>query len=544
MGDSGAAEQVLNDILAAIGIADSMIGILVFIAIVFVLKGVLKFARVSYVGNLEARLLKKLKMELFDAYSRMTYRYYIEENTGHFVNVINQQVTRFFKSLRYFGVFVAKSVTALSFLAFAVVIAWKFAIMVLVVGLGVLFLFKYLNTYVRDVSRLMSEEMSQLNKLLVQSLQSFKYILSTGQTENIRTGVAESVERLANHVFHQRMAQALTKSVRMPLSVVVITALLSIQVLVFQAPVTPIFVALLLFHKGLGAVMSMQSSWQQIMNRTGAIEMVNRELKEVRGHRENDGDRQINRLQNNIKFRDVCFAYNKEDGDVLHDINIIIPSNNTVAFVGESGAGKSTLIDMLTLLLRPRKGEILIDDVPSQEIDLESWRSQIGYVSQETAIFDDTVANNITLWKGRYEEEQGLREEVHEAARQAHADSFIRDLPHGYQTVVGERGVRLSGGQRQRLFIARELFKDPNLLILDEATSDLDSASEQHIQESFDSLQGSVTIVMIAHRLSTVKNADRVYVLDNGRVVEEGSYNELRTRENGEFREMVEMQSL
>jgi ABC-type multidrug transport system fused ATPase/permease subunit len=159
-------------------------------------------------------------------------------------------------------------------------------------------------------------------------------------------------------------------------------------------------------------------------------------------------------------------------------------------------------------------------------------------------VFDDTVANNIYLWQGDIEDDPALRERMIHAAERAHADHFIRDLPNGYQTVVGDRGVRLSGGQRQRLFVARELFKQPNLLLLDEATSDLDTASEQHIQDSIDALQGEVTVVIIAHRLSTVKNADRVYVLDEGRVIEEGPYHELRARENGEFREMVEMQSL
>jgi ABC-type multidrug transport system fused ATPase/permease subunit len=133
---------------------------------------------------------------------------------------------------------------------------------------------------------------------------------------------------------------------------------------------------------------------------------------------------------------------------------------------------------------------------------------------------------------------------VFDAAKRAHAHHFIEELPNGYQTVVRDRGVRLSGGQRQRLFVARELLKQANLLLLDEATSDLDTASEQHIQSSVDALQGEVTVVIIAHRLSTMKNADRVYVLDEGRVIEEGSYHELRSWEGGEFREMVEMQSL
>jgi ABC-type multidrug transport system fused ATPase/permease subunit len=264
----------------------------------------------------------------------------------------------------------------------------------------------------------------------------------------------------------------------------------------------------------------------------------------VLDRQEESGPRRLPALSEGIAFDDVCFAYDEDEGDVLHDINIEIPVNQTVALVGESGAGKSTLVDMLTLMLRPRSGEIFIDGVPGTEIDLASWRSQIGYVSQETVVFDDTIANNIHLWEGDIGDDSALRERVVDAAKRAHAHHFIQDLPDGYDTVVGDRGVRLSGGQRQRLFVARELFKHPNLLILDEATSDLDTASEQHIQSSIDALQGEVTVVIIAHRLSTVKNADRVYVLDEGRVVEEGPYHELRMRENGQFREMVEMQSL
>nr|WP_272504985.1 ATP-binding cassette domain-containing protein [Salinibacter ruber] len=266
-------------------------------------------------------------------------------------------------------------------------------------------------------------------------------------------------------------------------------------------------------------------------------------MRQVQKNQERSGSRRLRPFSRGIEFQSVCFAYD-DDGDVLHDVNISVPANQTVALVGESGAGKSTLVDMMTLMLKPRTGTVEIDGVPHDEVDLGSWRKQIGYVSQETVVFDDTVANNISLWQGDIDEDPALRERVIHAAKRAHAHYFIQDLPDGYQTVVGDRGVRLSGGQRQRLFVARELFKQPNLLLLDEATSDLDTASEQHIQDSIDALQGEVTVVIIAHRLSTVKNADRVYVLDEGRVIEEGSYEELRMRENGEFREMVEIQSL
>jgi ABC-type multidrug transport system fused ATPase/permease subunit len=206
--------------------------------------------------------------------------------------------------------------------------------------------------------------------------------------------------------------------------------------------------------------------------------MVFDDLEKALAHAEESGERELGPLSEGIEFRKVCFAYDEDDGDVLHDVNVSVPANHTIALVGESGAGKSTIVDMMTLMLRPRTGEVYIDEVPAEEVDLASWRSQIGYVSQETVVFDDTVANNISLWQGDVEADPALRERVIDAAERAHADHFIRDLPNGYQTVVGDRGVRLSGGQRQRLFVARELFKQPNLLLLDEATSDLDTASE------------------------------------------------------------------
>jgi ABC-type multidrug transport system fused ATPase/permease subunit len=542
--DMGTAEQYLQAMLETMGIADSMVGILAFIAIVFVGKGILQFAKGGYQGYLQAQLLHELKTKLFDAYSGMDYRYYIQQNAGHFINVINQQVNRFFSSFSNFIGFFSQIITTLSYFAFAFAITWKFASMALGVGAVLLFLFRYLNIYVRRLSRKRSQEMSHLNKFLVQSLQAFKYITSTNQTNHLRQGVVDSVNRLTGYIFRQRAAGAFTNALKEPVSVLLIVGLITIQVTVFSDPIAPIFVALLLFHRGMQAVIAVQSGWQRTMDEIGAVEMVDDEFAAVLSNQESTDGRSVGALREGIELRDVRFAYNEEDGDVLHDVNVSVPANTTVALVGESGAGKSTLVDMMTLLLKPRKGEVRIDGVPHDEIDLASWRDQVGYVSQETVVFDDTVANNICLWQDDIEEDAALRERVIHATERAHADHFIRDLPDGYQTVVGDRGVRLSGGQRQRLFVARELFKQPNLLLLDEATSDLDTASEQYIQSSIDALKGEVTVVIIAHRLSTVKNADRVYVLDEGRVIEQGTYHELRSRENGEFREMVEMQSL
>jgi ABC-type multidrug transport system fused ATPase/permease subunit len=541
---TGGVEGVLYDLLAWMGIADSMVAILLFIGAMFLGKGLLLFARSGYEGYLQAQLLRELKTQMFDAYSTMDYRYYLEKNTGHFINVINGQVNRFFQSFRSFAGFFSKVITTSSYFIVAFVLTWKFAAMALAVGMGILLLFRYLNEYVRDLSRRTSQEMSHLNKFLVQTLQAFKYIVSTDQVSHLRSGVVNSVHRLTGYKLRQNIAQAFTGSIREPVSIVFIIGVMITQVAIFNDPIAPLFVSILLFHRGMQAMIGIQGSLQNVMNMIGSVEMVVDEFDAVNTHQESNGTQTIPALSKGIEFRNVCFAYDEEDGDVLHDINITVPANTTIALVGESGAGKSTLVDMMTLMLRPRTGDIRIDDVPGSEADLASWRSQIGYVSQETVVFDDTIANNISLWKGDYENDPEHRERVEQAARDAYAHHFIEDLPNGYQTVVGDRGVRLSGGQRQRLFVARELFKQPNLLLLDEATSALDTESERYIQQSIDDLQGEVTVVIIAHRLSTIKNVDYIYVLDEGRVIEQGSYDELRGHEESRFREMVEMQSL
>jgi subfamily B ATP-binding cassette protein MsbA len=537
----GGLQQALYDFLHLIGIGDSVVGILLFIGGVFIAKGMLKFAEGAYNGYLQSRLLRELKTGLFDAYSTMDFGYYVQRNTGHFINVINGQVDGFYNSFKKFITFLAGIITTFTYFAVAFAIAWRFALMAVGIGLVLLFLFKYLNVYVRGLSRKSATERSTLNKLLVQALQAFKYIASTGQMNHLREGVVDSVRRYTGYRLRQKIASAFTRAIKEPVSILFMILVIALQVTVFNDPLAPIFVALILFHRGMNSIIGIQSNWQSVMGSIGSLEMVVDEFDELAEWQEQGGSREAAPLSDNIRLHNVSFAYDEDDGPVLHDISLTVPANTTVAFVGESGAGKSTLVDLFTLMLRPQQGEVLVDGVTGRTLDVQSWRQQIGYVSQETVVFDDTIANNISLWQNGTTD---TRDRIEDAARRAYAHHFIEELPDGYDTVVGDRGVRLSGGQRQRLFIARELYKNPNLLILDEATSALDTDSERFIQESIDALKGEMTVVIIAHRLSTIKNVDYVYVLDRGRIIEEGPYTELRERRNGRFKEMVEMQRL
>lgn len=534
----------LQELLASFGLQDATVAVLLIITVAFMAKGALTFGALGYNAYLRGQLLRELKGRLFAHYSRMSYSYYASRDTGHFINLINEQINRSLVSFYNLSQIGGHLINAVVYLGFAFLVAWRFGLMALVVGVGLLLLFRWLSAYVRQLSRKTAAENGHLAKQLIQTLHAFKYLTATGQTPQLRGAVTASIGRLTGYQIRTGIASAFTQAVREPIAVVFIMGIVLVQLVFLQQPLAPILISILLFHRGMNAMLGMQASWQGTLEYIGSIELVHEEFATQRQRQEPDGPRAIGPLSQGIRLQDLYFSYDPQLGDVLKGIDLEIPARHSVAFVGESGAGKSTLVDLLTLMLKPRQGRLLIDGVPGPEIQLASWRKQIGYVSQETVIFDDSIANNICLWAGDLYRDELLMERIQEAARQAHIDRFIDTLPDGYHTLVGDRGLRLSGGQRQRLFIARELFRQPKLLILDEATSALDSESEHAIQQSIDALKGRVTVVIIAHRLSTIRNVDLVYVFDHGRLVEQGSYDQLLDCDESRFGKLVALQAL
>jgi len=233
------------------------------------------------------------------------------------------------------------------------------------------------------------------------------------------------------------------------------------------------------------------------------------------------GTKQFVELRGAIELRRVDFAY--EDGTgVLQDANFLVESGKMTALVGASGAGKSTIIDLILRYYDPSQGMVMVDGVDLRELDLASWRNSIGIVSQDVFLFNDTVANNIVLGRPGAD-----KEDIFDAAKRAYAHEFILQLPRGYDTEIGDRGWNLSGGQRQRVALARAILKNPQILILDEATSSLDSESELLIQDYIREIRGTCTILVVAHRISTIQSADRIGVLQDGKIVEEGDWDSL-----------------
>lgn len=249
-----------------------------------------------------------------------------------------------------------------------------------------------------------------------------------------------------------------------------------------------------------------------------------------------EGRASLGAIKKDIRFEDVSFAYPGSGSNALNEISASIEKNRTTALVGASGSGKTTFVDLFLRLHDPTRGAIYVDDADLRDVSVGEWRSRIGVVEQDPHLFDDTVFNNIRY--GNLEADEG---EVRKAAEMAYAHEYIEAMPEGYRTTIGNRGFKLSGGQKQRLALARALVRSPEILVLDEATSALDSEFDRLIQTAVQSLSGQVTILVVAHRLSTIKNADKILVLENGRIIQEGSHYALM-RAEGQYRKFLELQ--
>lgn len=539
--------EVMNGILSFLGWENQTSGILFIIGISFFLKGLLLFSALAYAAVLRADLNYELKANLYVRYGQMSFEYYSSKDSGYFTNVINEQITRAVQAFKSFCRLGVQIVTAVIYMMVAIFLSWKMGAVAAVSGLLVLILFKKLSAAVKDMSRKTAQENGHLTDLLIQMLYGFKYLTATNQVENTETKVFASAKKLTSYHKKTGVANAFTQAIQEPVALLLILIIIFLQISVFGDPLAPLLVSLVLFYRGINAAVGVQALWQGTLEFIGSMELVHDEFDKQRENKDQNGHQKVKDFSS-ISARDLVFKYGNESNApsdaIISGICFEIQKNSITAFVGESGAGKSTIIDLIAMIHKPSSGMLTVDGISSDTIDYTSWRRNIGYVSQETVIFNDTVENNIALSANFSSASSELHESVKKAAKLAQIHDVIESLPNKYQTMVGDRGMRLSGGQKQRLCIARELYRKPKILLLDEATSALDSESQNLIQKSLDTLKGFVTIIIISHRFSTIRSADNIFVLEKGKIVEEGSFEELQARKDGVFSRMSDSQRI
>ena len=532
------AANAITGILDVFDISPTASAVLPLIVILFVAKGILQFVTLRYQFSLARTVTRRLRRRALDALGSADYEHVSSTNAGAYTSLVANDVLRVSGGFFYYTRALSPLVSAGGLFLMVCLLDWRLSLLCVGMGIVMVIFTRLTSSIVRRYSHVTAVEAGTLLSLLVQMLQGFKYLRSTGADRRFDGRVWATSERLLEADFKSQSANAFLTSMSQPIMVLFLGGLLYYRAVIQGGELASLFILLLYFFRIMNEIFTLQSAWQSFVGYVGSIALFEKVTQETERAAEPRGTEEFDGVDTAIKLESVSFAY-RTGRKVLSDISLEIRANTTVAFVGESGAGKSTLVDLLMGTLRASQGRVLIGTQDLARIDLESLRRHIGYVPQDAALFDDTIEANIALWSDKYSTEQ-----IRDAAERALCLEFIEQMPQRFQTQVGDRGVKLSGGQRQRLAIARELLRSPAILVLDEATSALDTESELAIQQSIERLRGKMTIVIIAHRLSTIRTCDRVFVLNEGKIVEDGRFDELAARPNGRFRRMVELQEV
>ena len=494
--------------------------------VVFLLKNVFDYLQSVLTVWVEQAVVRDLRNEVYGHLHQLSLSFFHSRRTGALLSRLTNDIALVRGALAAgFSNLIKSGLLLIVCLFWIFFTSWRLALVSLIVVPPSVALIVWLGKKLRRRSTITQERMADLNSILQETLTGIRLVKAFSMEEFEKKKFAGAAETYFRSFVKQRRLGAMAGPLSEYLGVIAATTVLwygGHEILLKQV-LEPQQFFIFLF------------AMLQLMNPLKSLSNVNATLQEglaaaVRIFRLLDTKPTVASLPNarlasgvreGIEFRNVSFRYGS-GADVLHDISFRMRAGEVVALVGPSGAGKSTLVDLVARFYDPTEGGIRLDGVDLTEYEVASLRRMMGVVTQESILFNDTVWNNIAYGVPDADEES-----VRRAARAANAERFILDMPEGYQTKIGDRGVLLSGGERQRLAIARAIFKNPSLLLLDEATSSLDSESELLVQEALEALFQGRTVFVIAHRLSTIQRADRIFVLDEGRIVQTGTHGEL-----------------
>ena len=530
--------QSLIKIFSGYPIEKQILLSLILVVLALILKNLVLAVFYYLTYWLTARLIQNLRVRVVNTLMAVGIGFYNNVKTGELVeNIIYNTILTdeiFKKSSEMINLIMS----FLLFLALLVVFSWKLTAVTIVLSAIIAF---GVSIYIKKISLYgfkMIDSGRELTASLHETLSGIQVIKSFTKEREQTIKLRNRIERHAANQLNLNFSTFMVHVITEALGVLAIGILFLIAIksadMDYRLVLTQMLPFVYILARMLPVIKQINQARGIIVSRLPALDAVYELTRLDNKPVLRDGDKPYTGLKSGIRFESVTFSYGVGEKTALTDAGFFIPKGKTTAIVGKSGAGKSTIINLLLRFYDPQTGDIFIDDEPLRNMAVESYRRNIGIVSQDTFIFNDTVRNNIAF--GLIGEPSD--EVITDAAKRAGADEFISGLPEGYDTILGERGIRLSGGQRQRISIARAILKNPEILILDEATSSLDTRTEELIHKAITELSRNRTVVIIAHRLSTIKNADQLIVLKDGRVSETGSEAELMER-RGEYYELA-----
>tara|TARA_R100001129_G_scaffold155384_2_gene118340 strand:+ start:18582 stop:20402 length:1821 start_codon:yes stop_codon:yes gene_type:complete len=532
-------EPVVNDIF--VNRDESMlmpVGLAVFA--VFIIKGLANYGQATLMAYVGLRIVTDNQNRLFDKLSRMDVKFFQDSNTGGLISRFLVDINQMRGAVSNAWVSLGKdAMTLIGLIGVTFYQDWRLALIAFIIFPAALLPIVKLGRRMRKVTANTQREMGLFTTLLEQTIQGIRVVKAYSMEAYERGRVSEIVERVFNLTMKAERTRALSSPIMETLGGVAVGIVIfygGYRVIHGNTDAGSFFsfiTALLLAYEPMKRLANLNAALQQgLAGADRLFQMLDMEPAIQEAPNARDLPKPV---KGAVEFRNVGFAYTS-DRTTLNDLSLTVPAGKTVALVGPSGAGKSTILNLIPRFYDVAEGAVLVDGEDVRGLTFQSLRGAMALVSQEVTLFDDTVRANIAYGRAGASED-----EIIEAAKNAAAHDFIAELPDGYDTLVGEQGVKLSGGQRQRLAIARAMLKNAPILLLDEATSALDTESERQVQAALDALMTDRTTLVIAHRLSTVVRADLICVIVDGRVAEQGSHAELLAR-GGHYKHLYELQ--
>lgn len=505
-----------HDLLLTMGLA---------IPLIFFIRGVFNFLStyaLAWVGN---HVVATMRQQLFEHLMNVPVSFHDKHSTGELLAKITYDTEQINNaSSKALLVLIREGAFVIGLLGWMFFLSWQLSAIFLVLGPIVAIIVRFVSKRFRQVSRRIQSAIGGVTSVSEQMINAHKVVIAHGGQEI----EANKFDEVNSYNRQQQMKLTSTRTISVSIIQIIASFALAAVLIVASNPAfldslspgtfTTVVTCMMMLLRPLKMLTTVNSEFQKGMAACSSIFAILDKQTE-----RDTGTTQLQRVKGNIRYDNVDFTYPGKQKAALHGVSLEIGEGQTLALVGKSGSGKSTISHLVNRFYEIETGQISIDGIDVKSVTLTSLRRQFAIVSQQVVLFNDSVANNIAYGMA----DQVTAEQIQSAAQAAHVLDFTNNMPEGLDTVIGENGVTLSGGQRQRIAIARAILRDAPILILDEATSALDTESERHIQDAIDRLRSNRTAIVIAHRLSTIESADKIAVVDQGRVIEQGSHAEL-----------------
>jgi len=527
-------------LLNTVGIIPSLKNMLLLMIFAFVIRGITLFLTKYVFMAILVNIQEGVRLDLIHRIKKTDYLDINKISSASLNNILMKEIDVMVKNLKCILTLCGGTITVSLFFLAAFSANTRIALLSIVFGAVIFFMFRGLIKTERQLSHDLVNNNSLAQNCLLQILNNFKYLKATNKFKYLTVHFRDLIENKKKIYLKLNACLIFVQTSIEPFAIIIVAIFIYNEVTVLGSSITEVMLPLMFLYRSLGKVGGLQASWHAFISTTGSLSAIKELQERLICNVENISGMEPLILKNSISVKNISYKYDEKIA--LNNVSVDLSNKKLIGIVGETGSGKTTFVDIICGLLIPTKGELYWNEVPYSKLNSVKLRGHIGYVTQNPVIFNDTVVNNITLWRDEKDIESSLVR-LNSVIEQAKCENFINSLPNGVDTVIGDGGITISGGQCQQIALARELYRKPDLLIIDEGTSAIDAQTSSEISIAISEFAKHGTVIMIAHQLSTIKDCDLIIVFENGKIVKTGSWEEL-VDNNDWFSRAVDLQNL